>query len=37
MRYGILMATTNFELMAFAYMDVLMGQWGKIVHDIGVH
>ena len=37
MRYGILMATTNFELMAFAYMDVLMGQWGKIVHDIGMH
>ena len=37
MKYGILMVTTNFELMAFAYMDVLMGQWGKIVHDIGVH
>ena len=37
MRYGMLMATTNFELMAFAYMGVLMGQWGKIVHDIGVH
>ena len=37
MRYGILMAMTNFELMAFAYMDVLMGQWGIIVHDTGVH
>ena len=37
MRYGMLMAMTTFELMAFAYMDVLMGQWGKIVHDIGVH
>ena len=37
MRYGILMAMTNFELTAFAYMDVMMGQWGKIVHDIGVH
>ena len=37
MRYGTLMATTNFELTAFAYMDVLVGQWGKIVHDIGVY
>ena len=37
MRYGILMAMTNFELMAFAYMDVLMGQWGIIARDTGVH